>query len=60
MSRLSYAQKRIRACDRILRRLYWELRRAMRYYNRIDTDEDKLQEDINWFEAKRDQIEISL
>lgn len=59
MSRLSYPQKRIRACDRILRKLYWELRHSIKEHSQ-DEREDKIQGDINYYEEVSERITISL
>jgi len=62
MSRLIYPQRRIRACDRILRNLYWRLKRSMKRPAESGNleYEDKIQEDINWYEQTKESIEISL
>lgn len=62
MSKLSYIQKRIRACDRILRKEYWNLKHAIRERQQNDTDEyeDSIQERINYYEEALDRLEISL
>jgi len=61
MSRLSYQQRRIRACDRVLRRLYWQLRHDNESdLKSIDEFQEKVQYDINWYEQTREEIEISL
>ena len=62
MSRLTYAQKRIRAADRILKHDYWLMKHSIR--ERVGAYaiefEEHLQERINYFEEIRDRITISL
>lgn len=55
MSRLIYSQKRIRACDKILRKEYWLLKRSMKHSPSEDVlkNEDNIQERINYFEEVR-------
>ena len=62
MSRLTFAQKRIRACDRILRKEYWNLKRSMKRPAEPEVlkNEDIIQDRINYFEETRERIEISL
>ena len=60
MTKLSYIQKRIRACDRILRKEYWKLKYAIKYHLRDSQAQDAIQERINYFEEEKDRIEISL
>ena len=62
MTRLTYAQKRIRACDRILKKAYWHLRHSIRERHGAYAIEweNRLQERINYFEEVKERIEISL
>lgn len=55
-------QLRIRACDRILRRLYKSLKRSMKFpaTDQQTKHEDEIQEKINYWEEHRESIEISL
>jgi len=55
MRKLTFQQKRIRACDRILRRAY-----KMLNEKKYQGSSDNLQERINYFEEGKDRIEISL
>ena len=49
-------QLRIRACDRILRKLYIQLRTHMRDIQ----DDDEIQDKINYWEETKERIDISL
>jgi len=60
MSKLTFTQKRIRACDRILRKEYWRLKRAIRERLTDVEYQDDIQERINYFEEIQEQTEISL
>lgn len=54
-------QLRIRACDRILQKLYWHLKRSMKSTPSINPEyEDWLQGQINYWEEVKNAIEISL
>lgn len=60
MSKLTFTQKRIRACDRILRHEYWLLKHAIREHLEDVQWQDYIQERINYFEEVKERIEISL
>ena len=55
-------QLRIRACDRILRRLYTALKRSMKHPATEDQvkNEDDIQERINYWEEWRERISVSI
>lgn len=53
-------QMRIRACDRILKKEYWKLRKALRERLSDVESHDVIQERINYFEETKERIEISL
>ncbi len=60
MSKLNFTQKRIRACDRILRKEYWKLKRAIRERLTDVQFQDEIQERINYFEEVQERTELSL
>lgn len=60
MSKLTFTQKRIRACDRILRKEYWRLKHAIRERLSDSALHDYIQERINYFEEAKERIEISI
>jgi len=60
MVKLTYTQKRIRACDRILRHEYWVLKHAIREHVEDVKWHDYIQGRINYFEEVKERQEVVL